>query len=111
MWLRRILAAEQAAYSRGHRAGYDDGYAQAVADMDEWLAESARILHGAVSSVVNPEKHVRRVLAAAESAERRDAAERERAFTARACATPAHLRSDAQQAAVVVPMQRRGGRR
>jgi hypothetical protein len=41
MWLRRLLAAERAAYTRGHRDGWQDGYGAAERNMARLWSEHA----------------------------------------------------------------------
>jgi hypothetical protein len=96
---RRILAA----WRDGYRAGYD----QAVADEAiEWEVTRG-ILKAAVHPVLDPEGDVRERVRAAEAAERRDAAERERAFAERARNTPPHQRTYVQDAVVLAFRPRR----
>jgi hypothetical protein len=98
LYLDRILAAGLRGYHRGHADGYLAGYEAAEADM-------AAAWHDVAYPVAHPEAYRReaaaRGLRAAEAGERRDAAEHERAFVARAWNTPAHLRTDVQKATVL----------
>lgn len=96
-WIRRVLASWREGFRAGHAVGWQDGYDAAEADM-------AASWHSAVYPAARPEAHRResaaRRLAAAEAGCRRDAADHERAFVARAYATPARMRSEPEQAAV-----------
>jgi hypothetical protein len=96
-WLRRLLAAERSGYDSGRADGRTEGWAAAEADM-------AAAWHAVAYPVAQPEAHAREVagrcLRAAEAGERRDAAEHERAFVARAYNTRADQRTDVQAAAV-----------
>lgn len=93
----RMLWNWRLGYAAGRDDGWRDGYAQAEADM-------AASWHRAMYPAARPEAHRResaaRRLAAAEAGCRRDAADHERAFVARAYATPARMRSEPEQAAV-----------
>jgi hypothetical protein len=94
---RRVLAAWREGFARGREAGWQDGYARAHAERDALWREFAR-------PVADPQRYEResaaRRIRAAEAGCRRDAAEWEREFVARAFATPAHMRTDVQRATV-----------
>jgi hypothetical protein len=97
--LRRLLAAEQLAAERGRAEGFAAGYAAAERDREaDWRAFARPIAH--------PDAYRRdlaaRCLRLAEAGARRDAADHERAFVARAYATAPADRTDAQAAAVLV---------
>jgi hypothetical protein len=95
--LRRVLAAERAGFDRGYAAGRKAGYEQCDADREAGWQTIARPL-------ADPDARRRetaaRCLSAAEAGTRRDAADHERAFVARAYATPGRLRTDAQRGTV-----------
>jgi hypothetical protein len=93
MWQRRLLAAGRRGYACGRADGYAGGWAAAENDMAaSWRA--------AVEPIAHPERGANRRLLAAIAGERRDQAEHERAFVARAYNTRADLRTDVQRAAV-----------
>lgn len=96
----RIISAWKQGFACGRDAGWQEGYDACTADQAAEWDETRRILKAAVHASLDPEGDIRQRLRAAEAAERRDAAVRERAFVARAYATPPHLRSDAQKATV-----------
>jgi hypothetical protein len=96
--VRRQLLLEQRAFERGRLAGYSDGYTAAERDMAAaWRAMTYPIVHR--------EAHRRataaRCLSAAEAGSRRDAAEHERAFVARAYSTRPDQRTVVQCATVL----------
>jgi hypothetical protein len=89
----------QAAASASYQRGLADGYAACEADREaEWRAIARPVAH--------PEAYRRevaaRALAAAESGCRRDAAQHEREFVARAYATDRRDRTEVQAACVFV---------
>lgn len=92
--LRRQLEAERRAYERGradeHEAAFAAGWAACEADL-------AAVLRGAVR---RPEEGWQQRVQAAEAGCRRDAAEHERAFVARAYATAPADRTPPQAATV-----------
>jgi hypothetical protein len=94
---RKLDAAWRDGFRAGRQVGQDEGYAQAEADMAAAWHEFAR-------PVARPEAHRRevadRAVRLAEASSRRDSAEHERSFVARAFATPAHMRTDVQKATV-----------
>ncbi len=91
------LAYWRALFADGHRAdceaAWRDGYAQAGQD-------EAALWRQAVEPVAYPERGASRRMTTAISGERRDRAEHERAFVARAYNTPDRDRTDAQRATV-----------
>lgn len=104
--LRQIAAA---AYAGGLGDGYRDGYVRAEADQIAAWSVMRRRLHNAAATVLDPDgwereqvREAARRVRAAEAAEKRDQAEHERAFVARAYATAAHLRTEVQQAAILL---------
>jgi hypothetical protein len=97
---KRIDAAWRAGFGRGRACGRREGYIHADAERAaEWQTTQA-LLIGATESVLNPDGIALRNVRGAVAAERRDAAERERVFVAKAYATADKDRSDAQRAAV-----------
>jgi hypothetical protein len=95
LWLRRELAAERRGYARGWDDGHRAGYEQAEADReDAWCHVMRRYAPG------YERERADRALRAAEAGCRRDAAEHERTFVARAYNTPAWQRTDVQRATV-----------
>lgn len=97
---KRIEAAWRAGFGRGRAYGRREGYIHADAERAaEWQTTQA-LLIGATESVLNPDGVAIRNVRAAIAAERRDAAERERVFVAKAYATREDQRTDPQQAAV-----------
>jgi hypothetical protein len=88
-------AIGEAAYRGGVTDGWQQGWMAAEADMAaSWRA--------AVEPIAHPEREADRRLQAAIAGERRDQAEHERAFVARAYNTDERDRTDAQRAAVLV---------
>jgi hypothetical protein len=95
MWLRRLLDAERRGYARGHEAGFAAGWAASEADL-------AASWHALTEPVAHPERVTGRRIQAALAGERRDAAEHERAFVARAYNTAPQDRTAVQRAAALV---------
>lgn len=111
-WLARVLASWREGFAAGRRTGWREGYAAAEARHDAEWDITRGLLVGAVHSVLDPEGDARQRLRSAEATERRGAAERERAFVAKAYATPDKDRTDAQRATVQsYPPPRAKGRR
>lgn len=107
LWLRRVLDAERRGYARGREAGFGEGYRQAEADQAEQHKVTQRLIHAAIAPTLDSQGWAReqaadaaRRVRAAEAAERRDAAERERVFVAKAYNTRADQRTPAQAATV-----------
>jgi hypothetical protein len=96
----RIRAAWLEGFAAGRGVGRREGYEHAD---DERAAEwdiTGPLLLNAVGPTVNPDGYALRNVRAAEAACRRDAAERERVFVARAYATAGKDRTDSQRATV-----------
>ncbi len=88
-WRSLFADSHRADLENAYRAGYD----QAEADMAaSWARNAERVVH--------PERAAERRLRAAEAGCRRDAADHERAFIARAHNTADRDRTDAQRATV-----------
>lgn len=97
--LRRELAAWRDGFATGLEAGRQEGYERSESERESAWKRMAR-------PFARPEVHAReqaaRNVRAAEAECRRDADEQERAFTARARATPELLRTESQQGALRV---------
>lgn len=97
-WETLVDQAFRRGFQCGHDAGFARGYAQRDTDEAVWWRELAR-------PIAHPDAYrqecARRNLTAAEAGCRRDAAEQERIFIARAYATQNSMRTDAQAAAVL----------
>jgi hypothetical protein len=95
------LARRLGAWREGYAAGRADGYAEGHADAEESMAASWR---AGAYPLAQPDAHRREVAArclrAAEAGCRRDAAEHERTFVARAWNTRADQRTDVQAGTV-----------
>jgi hypothetical protein len=105
MWQRRLLAAGRHGYVCGRTDGYAEGWVAAEDDM-------AASYRAAVEPIAHPERGAARRLQAAIAGERRDQAEHERSFVARAHSTRVGLRTDVQRAAVLCyppPGRRKAG--
>ena len=97
----RIRAARLEGFAAGRGVGRREGYEHAD---DERAAEwdiTGPLLLNAVGPTVNPDGYALRNVRAAEAACRRDAADRERVFVAKAYATADKDRTDAQRATVL----------
>jgi hypothetical protein len=115
-WLRRVLNSWRQGFRAGRESGWQEGYAAREADEKEQWAIAARLLLAAVRPVLNPAADAAdaaRRVRAAEAACRRDAAEHEREYVARAYSTHPRDRTDAQRATVCSypPPDRRPRRR
>jgi len=92
-WTRRLDQAERRGWRRGKLAGFDDGYQQCLKDQaEQWRRITEPIVH--------PERGANRRLQAALSGERRDQADHERSFVARAYNTPSNRRTDPERGTV-----------
>jgi hypothetical protein len=81
----------------GFRAGWEAGAGHGRREAEEEMAAAWRSF---AHPIAHPEAGASQRIRAAEAGERRDAAEHERAFAARARNTPDYLRTDVQKAAV-----------
>ena len=102
--LRLKLATWHDGYQLGHDHGRTIGRVEAEADM----AASWRELAGPIA---HPERFTAQRIRAAVAGGRRDAAEHERAFVARAYNTPDYLRTGPQRGTVLIYPPRAGGKR
>lgn len=101
---RALRQVAESAYRGGRADGWRDGYCQAEADM-------AALWRAVTEPIVHPERRAAQRLQAAVAGERRDQAEHERAFVARAYNTAARERTDTQRATVLLypPPETPGG--
>jgi hypothetical protein len=101
------LRLRQAAWRDGYAVGAEHGRATGRAEAEADMAASWREI---AEPIAHPERFTAQRILAAIAGERRDAAEHERAFAARARNTPEHSRTIPQAAAVYIyPPQRKAG--
>jgi hypothetical protein len=104
VWLLRLLAAERAAYDRGHRDGHRDGYELAAAHMAAaWDSIADPISRGILPGGDPGTRRAR-----AERLDRADAWERWKDFTRRAFADAPRKRTGPQAGIVALYKKRPG---
>ena len=94
LWEKLADQAFRAGFFSAWQAGFDKGYARRVTD-------EARAWHEIIHPMAHPDAFADARVRNAEAAARRDAAEHERSFVARAYATPRPYRTAIQQTTTV----------